>query len=243
MPEFYHARSPMPPQEGKPRVFLATPAYHGGIAGAHFASVIKALPRVVGSGVAVDHFLLIGCCHVDDSRNICVREFLKSDCDHLLFVDADVGFQPEGLYRICTHEGDIVAGVYPRKEMSLSYPLTIDGEAVSAGEDGLIREGVASVPAGFLRISRAVLERMADLRLDRTFRSGEGGDAVPIIFERSLKNGNRLSGDVAFCHWARELGYAIHVDALQQFIHEGPARFAGCLAADMARPKDAANGQ
>lgn len=231
MPEFYHARSPMPSQEGKPHIFLATPAIN--IAGSHFASMIKALPRVVGSGVAIDHFLLMNGCHVDDMRNICVAQFLKTDCTHLLFVDADIGFTPEGLYRMCEHEGEIVAGVYPRKEMALSYPLTLEAETVTANADGLITEGVASVPAGFLRISRRVLEHMSELRLGRTFRSGEGGEAVPIIFERGLKNGNRLSGDVAFCHWARELGYAIAVDPLQHFIHEGSARFAGCLAADL----------
>lgn len=242
MPEFYSARGGAT-QEGQPRIFIATPAIN--IHANHVASLMKGVPRVMAMGVAIDHFLLSGCCHVDDARNICVKAFLDGDADHLLFIDADVGFWPETLYRMCTHEGDIVAGVYPRKEFARSYPMDIEGEHVQAGPDGLIREGVRSVPAGFLRISRKVLEQMAEIRLDRTFRSKEGGEAVPIIFERGLKNGNRLSGDVAFCHWARELGYSIYVDALAEFTHAGEVNFPGCLAKDFAQPeqKEHINGQ
>ena len=58
------------------------------------------------------------------------------------------------------------------------------------------------------------------------------------VGERGLKHGNRLSGDVAFCHWARELGYPIIVDTLQDFIHEGPARFAGMLARDVSAAQE-----
>lgn len=244
MPEFYHARG-APPQGDFPRVFIATPVinFHAN----HVASLMKAVPRVMGMGISIDHFILANGCHVDDMRNICVKKFLDSDADHLLFIDADVGFWPETLYRMCTHEGDIVAGVYPRKEFARSYPMDIEGEHVSAGPDGLIRDGVRSVPAGFLRISRKVLQQMAEIRLDRTFRSSEAGEAVPIIFERGLKNGNRLSGDVAFCHWARELGYSIHVDVMAQFTHAGEVNFPGCLANDFGapaeQPKEHVNGQ
>lgn len=241
MPEFYHARTPQPPQEGKPRIFLATPAIQ--LYPAHVASLVRALPRVVGSGVAIDYFLLANAVHVDDARNICVAAFLKSDCEHLLFIDADIGFTPEGLFRICTLEGDILAGVYPRKELARSYPIVMEGEKASTDEQGLIKEGVESVPAGFLRISRKVIEHMAEVNMAKGFRSPETGENVPLIFERVTKHGNRCSGDVAFCMAARALGYSITVDALQEFIHEGPMRFAGCMLRDFAGPQEHVNGQ
>lgn len=239
MSEFYIARSAVPKQEGKPHVMLCTPSLPGSLTGSHFAAVVKALPRLMNAGIAVDHFLLIGNCHVDDARNACVAHFLASDCTHLVFIDADVGFAPDGLSRLIEHDEsvDLVAGIYPKKEQPRAYPWRFEGEVLHADEDGLIREGVLGVPTGFLRISRRVLERMAELRVDRMFNGGVG-PLCPIIFERTYVKGNRISGDIAFCEWARELGFTIAADPFIQLSHEGAVRFIGCLAQDYAAPPE-----
>src|SRR5690606_966573 len=128
--------------------------------GNHFAAIVKSLPILVGAGVACDHFLLTGLCHVDDARNVCVSRFLQTKCTDMIFIDADVGFPPEALYRLATTEGDIVAGVYPRKDIHRSYPCKVEAGPLRIGEDGVIREGVIGLPTGFMKISRRVLERM-----------------------------------------------------------------------------------
>lgn len=239
MPEFYHAKSAVISTNDQPRVFVATPCIH--IYANHFAAIVRALPRLMGAGIAVDHFLFANGCHVDDARNACVAAFLKSDCDMLVFIDADVGFPPEALYRLVSHsEGDIIAGIYPRKEMQRSYPWRFEGDVLKADEGGLIREGVLSVPAGFLRLSRKLLERMAEQLLAKGFRSPESGnEVVPCLFERRTIKGERHSGDVAFCVAARELGYPIYVDPMLELSHAGEVRFTGMLAADFAEPKEA----
>jgi len=235
MPEFYYAKSPIPKQDGKPSVFIATPAIV--IYGNHFAAITKAIPRLMGAGIAVDHYLLTNGAHVDDARNQCVAAFLKSEADYLMFIDADVGFAPEMLYRLLCHEGDIVAGVYPRKEMQRSYPMRFEGDVLKADDDGLIRENILSVPTGFLRLSRKLIEHMADHFMSKGFISPEvGGETTPCLFERRTIGGERYSGDVAFCFAARELGYKIFVDPMIALSHAGEVRFQGMLAADFAEP-------
>lgn len=235
MPEFFHAPCPVQGQPDKPSVFLATPAID--IRPNHFAAVVKALPMLMANGISIEHFLLADCCHVDDSRNMCVAMFLaRSSAEYLLFVDADVGFPPETLYRLIMDdpELDILAGVYPHKSEPKTYPWRLSEDAVKTDADGLIRHGVIGVPTGFLRIRRRVLERMAEMRLTRTFKPfGEAYPPVPIIFERDYVNGERLSGDYAFCRWARELGYEIAVDPMLAFTHQGSVSFRGMLAADL----------
>lgn len=234
MPEFYHAKSPVPKGEGGRYVFIATPAIQ--IYASHFASLVKAIPRLMGAGIAADHYLFANGCHVDDARNACVAAFLKSEADYLIFIDADVGFAPEVLYRLIMHDGDIVAGVYPRKDPQRSYPMRFEGDVLRSDDDGLIRDGILSVPAGFLRISRKLIEHMAEVNLANGFRSAETGEAVPCLFERRTKNGQRMSGDVAFCEAARELGYKIFVDPMLALSHAGEVRFQGMMAADFAAP-------
>lgn len=246
MSEFYHAATPMPAQEGKPWIFIATPTTH--LYANHMAAIVKAIPLLAGAGIGVDHFLLNGLCHVDDARNICVSRFLQTKCDALVFIDSDVGFPPEDLYRLATHAGDVVAGVYPRKDVNRSYPCKVKEGALAVGEDGVIREGVIGLPTGFMKISRRVLERMAEERIDRMFRAeGDGPNApmVPIIFERGYDRGNRLSGDYAFCKWAQELGFELALDPHLAFTHAGEMKFYGRMIDDLAPPanEDEANGQ
>lgn len=237
MPEFYHAKSPVPKQEGKPHVFIATPTTN--TYANHFAAIVKAIPRLMGSGIAVDHYLFANGCHVDDARNACVAAFLKSEADYLIFIDADVGFPPEALYRLICHEGDIVAGVYRRKEWQVSYPFRFEGDVLKSDDDGLIREGILSVPAGFLRLSRKLLEHMAEHFLAKGFKSPEvGGEPTPCLFERRTIHGERHSGDVAFCVAARDLGYSIYVDPMLMLSHAGEVRFQGMLAADFGAPPE-----
>jgi hypothetical protein len=244
MSEFYHAASPMPAGEGMPHCFIATPSTQ--LYGNHFAAIVKALPILVGAGVACDHYLLTGMCHIDDGRNMCVSRFLQTKCTDLIFIDADVGFPPEALYRLAMHKGDIVAGVYPRKDINKSYPCKVEPGPLHIGEDGVIREGVIGLPTGFMKISRRVLERMAEERVDRMFKAeGDGANAplVPIIFERGYEKGNRLSGDIAFCMWASELGFELALDPMLAFTHAGEMKFYGRMIDDLAPPtEEAANG-
>ena len=241
MPEFYHAKSPIPKPEGGRHVFIATPAIV--IYGNHFAAITKALPRLMGAGIAIDHYLFTNNAHIDDARNACVAAFLKSDADYLIFIDADVGFPPEALYSLVCHEGDIVAGVYPHKNMGpRTYPMRFEGDVLRTEEDGLIREHILSVPTGFLRLSRKLIEHMVEHYLERGFRSPEvGGETVPCLFERRTIKGERHSGDVAFCVAARELGYKIYVDPSLQLSHAGEVRFQGTLAGDFAAPPPTEN--
>src|SRR3972149_2244124 len=233
--KFYHAPSPV---EGSPHVMIATPANN--LHGNYVASIARALPLVMGSGIAIDHFLLMGCVHVDDARNICVRAFLDTNCEALVFIDADVGFPPEALARLSVLMGDVVAGVYPRKEYPPSWPFkTEPGVTLQAGEDGGGRNGILGLPTGFMKISRRVLEGMAGKAyLDGNCFDpvGVGAGKVPVIFERGLMGGERASGDIAFCFKAREVGFEIAMDPTLPFTHAGEVNFGGRLLDHLTAP-------
>lgn len=211
------------PQEGCERVFIATPA--STIYSNYMASIVRAMPLLIFGGVPADFYLLSGHAHVDDARNVCVGAFLKTNCDALIFVDADVGFPAEALLRLARHKGDIVAGVYPRKEVARSWPVKFeDGAVLEEGEDGLVREGIAGLPTGFMKISRRVLEAMAEID-PRRFT--DAGVEAPIIFERGFHNGERTSGDYEFCLKAKTLGFELALDPHLPFTHRGEFNFAG----------------
>jgi len=57
------------------------------------------------------------------ARNYCVDEFMRSDATHLMFIDSDIGFNPQDVIALMALSGDdspydIIAGPYPKKCIS-----------------------------------------------------------------------------------------------------------------------------
>jgi len=96
---------------------------------------------------------------------------------HLLFVDADIGFTPDQVFRLIESGADVVAGVYPIKRVNwnkarrmlqsdrpatpavaLDYVLEIDDPDHVVAVSGFTRVRYAGT--GFLMIRRHVLETM-----------------------------------------------------------------------------------
>lgn len=175
--------------------------------------------------------LEVGNCHVDDARNALVRRFLQTDCTHLMFVDADVGFRAANMARLPEYGRDIVAGVYPKKQDFESYPVRLLPGGARADADGLVE--VEGAPTGFMCIARDVIERLIARPETRHFHGQAdvpGGAPYYLLFERTLEDGHRWSGDYAFCRKVRAMGGKIFVDPDMRFAHQGPKQWIGSLA-------------
>jgi hypothetical protein len=93
------------------KVFIATPAYNGQVTTSYMSSVMS-LPL---AGVAVQWT------SVDDSlisraRNTLVTRFLESGTEHLLFIEADIGFDPSQVVAVLELRQEFVAGAAPVKD-------------------------------------------------------------------------------------------------------------------------------
>ena len=49
------------------------------------------------------------------ARNTIVQLFMDGDYTHLLFIDADLAFNPTAVIRMLEYDKDVVTGIYPRK--------------------------------------------------------------------------------------------------------------------------------
>lgn len=199
--------------KGRRKICLATTAYENPSA-AYTFSIQRSREALHKTGLLTAYYLLSGNCHVDDARNSIVQEFLLSDCTDLVFLDADVCWEPEALLKLCDFDVDVVGGVYPYRrddeQSKANMPVVMFPGQVDADERGLIE--VAGLPTGFMRIRRHVLEslyRDADKYWNRTDRRKEVG----IIFERTFKDGVRLGGDLSFCKKWIERGGLVYAAA------------------------------
>lgn len=188
--------------------------------------------RFAERGIAVDHYVMGFNCHVDDGRNAILRDFLKTDCTDLIFIDADVTWEPEALVKLALYDRDIVAGVYPKRSPDDdSYPVRVDpGTALHPDSDGLVE--VIGAPTGFMKIKRHVIEKFTEANKHRQFVGmGASADDAPhtIIFERTYVDGHRWSGDYNFCREWRNMGGKIFVDPEMHLSHIGEVEFSGTL--------------
>lgn len=207
------------------KVFIAVAAYQG--CGAGFCwSLFHTGAALERAGLQYELAIYAGNCHVDDSRNRLVRDFLRSDCTDLVFLDADIGWQADDFLKLLAYDRDVVAGVYPKKHGDDSYPVKLLPGEQWSDADGLIE--VQGAPTGFLRIRRGVLELMAAEAAHYNAKN-DGAYATPCIFERQIHDGSRWGGDYVFCRKWRAMGGRIYIDPAMRFEHAGEHTWIGSV--------------
>jgi len=210
--------------------FLAIPVY-GEIKATCISSLWACQVALRAANIEVDFCILSGCCHVDDARNYLIREFLEGDADQLVFIDADIGFDPVDLVKLIRNKHAVVGGTYPLKQSEEDYPVRYvydDDGKFESDEDGLIE--VEGLPGGFLKIRRHVLEELSEESINYLSRKDDPDRTrIPIIFERTYKDGIRWSGDYTFCRKWSENGGRLYVDPSFSFEHAGSSVWKGRL--------------
>src|SRR3984885_1805472 len=99
---------------------VATPCF-GGQVSSIYASSIFQLQRVLRSKSNIELKILMrdGDALITRARANLMTMFLDDPAaTHFLFVDADIGFQPDQVFRLIESGADMVAGVYPIKRVN-----------------------------------------------------------------------------------------------------------------------------
>lgn len=212
----------------KRSVFVAVPCYTGQIEITTANSIMRARDEAaaMGWGCAVEFQPLN--CYLPLVRNILVAKFIKSGMTDLVFWDGDIAAAPGGFARLLSHRVDVVAAAYRWRKDPEGYalqsakPITLS----SVGEDGLIQ--LDGVPAGFLRITRAAVDRMTAHFPDLWATDQHHEEPFPWLFDCELGPEHRYHGeDFVFCRRFREAGGKVYVDPHIPIFHTGPKTFYG----------------
>jgi hypothetical protein len=107
----------------KRKLFLATPMYGGQCAGMFARSVADLSALCTHYQIPLQMYFLFNESLITRARNYCVDEFMRSDATHLMFIDSDIGFNPQDVLALMALSGDespydIIAGPYPKKCIS-----------------------------------------------------------------------------------------------------------------------------
>lgn len=107
----------------KRKIFLGVPMYGGMCTGMFTRSLCDLTAECVKLGVELRSYFLFNESLITRGRNYCVDEFLRTDSTHMLFIDADIGFDPQHVLTMLAlmsddYEFDVLGGPYAKKNIS-----------------------------------------------------------------------------------------------------------------------------
>ena len=220
------------------KVLIATPMYGGFCTSGYTASMIELMKKYSKSDdIEIEYMYGTNEALVTRARNICASIFLKSDASHLLFIDSDIQFNPEQLYRMIQTKNDFVCGIYPKKNIqwnqvvdavkqgvpveqlqtAASEFLVIFDTSIPRTEEGLVE--IERAGTGCMMISRKVFDTLSDkvktFRIEAPVNSNVkfGQDEVYREYFYTSTDPNTeifLHEDFTFCKMWRDTGGKIY---------------------------------
>jgi hypothetical protein len=199
-----------------PGIFLALPVYAGFQARA-FQTILQCF------GVArCEVNLLGGCPDVAKARSELVGRFLETSCEHLLFIDADIGFAPQVLLDMLSCEVDIILAAYREKNTPHHWTCAPKGGSledlpiVPRGLEKLRTIQVERAGLGTTLIRREVFEEIQKFHRELFYRSDATQEMVCYMFAPMIEEDKggiprHLSEDASFYRRAAAVGFSTHV--------------------------------
>jgi hypothetical protein len=107
----------------KRKLMVATPMYGGNCAGMYARSIADLSAWCAKHQLPLQLYYLFNESLITRARNYCVDEFMRSDATHLMFIDSDIGFNPQDVIALLAMMSedspyDIMGGPYPKKCIS-----------------------------------------------------------------------------------------------------------------------------
>jgi hypothetical protein len=216
----------------KTKLFIALLAYDSRTDILNMLSILNNIKTTELADYEVKLHVQMGDCYVDQARNHCVHDFMKSDCDEFLFVDNDLSFDADAMVRLLKLPVDIVGGAYPYRGDQEGFPCSINLDEnnipVVNKELGIIK--AAHVPTGMLRIKRCVFEKLKEMHGEKIkdnkgeyhyfmtgFLFGERG----FLFDKSIPDDRWYGEDVFFCEFCNRSGIQVWCEPRITFGHIG----------------------
>jgi hypothetical protein len=244
----------------KVKIFVATPMYGGMCAGYYTQSALQLAPVLNQHNIDVTYSFMFNESLITRARNALTKAFLRSDCTHLMFIDADIRFDAKDIVRMIEADVDVIGGIYPKKEINWdtvkramdngvpnehlkyhtgSFVVNLVGYAgeVTVPIDQPVE--IFNAGTGFLLIKRQVFEKLSDVvplyynDVQDLGNTMQGREEIKEFFATSIEpeTGRLLSEDYHFCYTWRKHGGKVYGAPWAVLGHMGSYMFEGQLLA------------
>lgn len=219
---------------------IATPMF-GGQCYAHYTYSTNRFTKLAADiGLEIQYQFLFTESLITRGRNSLASTFMNSDCTHLMFIDADIGFEGDDILKLLRHDKPLICGGYPIKLIdwdsisnasrtgvnpkqlhTFASPYVYNRVPTTKNVNGLIE--VRESGTGFMLIKREVFELLSDKVPEYASNQfGENvGAKIKEYFATSIEDGLLLSEDYHFCRLYRRHGGTVYLDTTIKLQHVG----------------------
>jgi hypothetical protein len=210
------------------RVHMCMPCYGGQLTEQTFMSYIKWSNTARQLGIDWTVETMTNESLISRARNTLTAKFLNTEgSTHLMFIDADIGWEPWHLLVLLDSQKDVIGGLYPMKSLPIKWCVNgIPGR--EEGTDNLVE--VSKTGTGFLLIKRDVFEKLDAHPAVKPFANDIGlpvelNPFMKTYFDTAVREGRYYSEDWTFCENWRDLGGEVWVDKRVLLRHTGTYTF------------------
>jgi len=207
------------------RVHICMPCYGGMLTESCFMSYIKWSNTCRQLGLDWTMETMTNESLISRARNTLTAKFLHNkESTHLMFIDADIGWEPWHLLVMLNAQKDVIGGLYPMKSLPVKW--CVNGfEGAQVSEDGNLQE-VSKTGTGFMLIKRDVFEKLNAHPATKPFMNDIGlpvelNPYMKTYFDTAVRENRYYSEDWTFCENWRDLGGQVWVDKRVLLKHTG----------------------
>lgn len=244
----------------KNKIFIATPMYGGQCCGMYMKSCLDLQTIFQQYGIPSRFSFIFNESLITRARNYLVDEFLRTEFTHLLFLDADIHFNPQDIIAMLALDKDVIGAPYPKKAINWGNvalaarthpeldPKELEAvvgdyvfNVVKGTEKFQVSEPleVMEIGTGYMLVKREVFPKFAEAYPQLRYRPDHVGQKnfdgtryIHAYFDTVIdpQSERYLSEDYMFCQWYRAIGGHIWLCPWVQTQHVGTFAFTGNMA-------------
>lgn len=219
------------------KVLIATPAHDGRLDVWYTTSLVNSVRVAQEQGIFLHPVFMSYDALVQRARNDLFRLAVEGEYDDMIFIDADLEWNPMWIMELLAREEDVVGGTY-RKKTDDAELYTVKTQNLKRNEStGFIK--VDGLGTGFVKLSRTAF--MALWEASQPYQN-EGREGR-MVCDIKVVDGQLCSEDVVLCQKLTDLGFDIWLAPHMTCCHIGTKKFYGDFENLMARIKEMENGR
>jgi hypothetical protein len=201
------------------KVLIATPTYDGKLEAFYVNSLIVSIELARSSNISLIPIWMSYDALVQRSRNDLIKIAVENNFDDIIWIDADIEWNPDWLIKLLQYNYDVIGGTY-RKKTDEEELYTVKTNNIKIDNNIMEVEGIGT---GFMRMSKKAFTSLWDN--SETYKND--GKEGRMVFDVIIDNGELVGEDILVCKKLKDLGFKIYLDTTMTCAHIGYKKYYG----------------
>ena len=208
------------------RVIIASPSYDGRIDVWYVNSLVNTIKMSKDKDVEIIPIWVSFDALLQRTRNDSIFTALDMECDDIIWIDTDIEWNPEWIFKLLEYPVDVVGGTYRKKGDIEEYVLR-QKQKKPKNQLGLIP--VDGLGTGFVRMSKKAMQHLWNI--SKPYIDTKDNKERRMVFDVVIENVNGIpslvSEDIHAFNKLKAGGFDIYLDPTMTCNHTGTYKFKG----------------